>query len=85
MDTQPTEPEQKKSDVEQTLDKIDSAVKLAEECLKECDDQINEMIERRGRIATQVQHIWNLRHGIKKLIEDGKRPPDWLARQMRGF
>lgn len=73
-----------KTEVEQTLDRIDEAVRAAEECLKKADDQINSMIERRGRIATQVQHIWNLRHGIKQMIEEGKIP-DNLRKLMRGL
>lgn len=73
-----------KNDIEKALDKIDEAVRAAEACLKECDDQINEMIERRGRMAQQVQHVWNLRHQIKRMIEEGKRPHD-IERMMRGF
>ena len=79
------EPEEKKSDIELALEKIDEAVKAAEDCLKEADDQINEMIERRGRIATQVQHIWNLRHQIKRMVEEGKKPQDIMRFMGRGY
>lgn len=85
MAMQETEgPTNGKSDIELALDKIDEATKAAEDCLRECDEQINDMIERRGRIATQVQHIWNLRHQIKRMIEEGKKPHD-VMRMTRGF
>lgn len=85
MAMQETEgPQPYESEVEQALHKIDEAARAAEDCLKECDSQINDMIERRGRITTQVQHIWNLRHRIKQLIEEDKRPPN-IDRLMRGF
>ncbi len=74
-ETEP-KPEPGPTEVERALEKIDEAVKLAEDTLRECDEQINEMMERRGRIATQVQNIWNLRHEIKGIIERGKLPRD---------
>lgn len=49
---------------------IEGAIESAEDALKAADGMIDTMIQKRGKIATTVQRLWNLRHTLKQRIEE---------------
>jgi hypothetical protein len=70
--------EQKKDQITEQMEALDSVINEAEELLKDADKAIDVAINRRGRISTKIQHLWIKRYLLsqefERIRENQRRP-----------
>lgn len=47
---------------------LDNAIETAQDILADVDKGIEKLIERRGKLATNVQHLWIRRHTLNQKL-----------------
>lgn len=67
MDMQGTDQPQPDPVTEQMM-ALDSAIATAEEILADADKGIEKLIEKRGKLAKDVQHLWIRRHTLNQKL-----------------
>ncbi len=69
--------EEPQDNIAEQMKALDLVIERAESILKDADDSITKLIEKRGKLATDVQHLWIRRHQLnqefQRIREEAKR------------